>query len=279
VSSPTDHPSVPAVFKIERRPVTGQTEPKHVADHVKVLLQRQLADLAAGIESEAEPASKGIRPFGGFGSAAGLERYITEWKKNVVPTKTMDFTIPVGSRVIGLPYDHSWGAGGGWPLSKLDGEMLVFGGEGFSASGASVILTSPKPLLASVTPTGSYDFSYVSLDNYPSLASQGGLGLLVYANGEALTTRLAVLWTVSGISQFMGNKGSGSYADAVAAETSFGPIRLAPVLLNMTPDVTYEVWMWCWVICQNSSGKAFMSYVKCTIPLVMLDAGPPLVIG
>jgi len=274
--------SIPAAFALERQVSKGDaTEPKHVTDHIQTILRAQLEDLTAGLDPQEAP-SKITRTFGGFGSAAALDRHVAEWKRNQLlgPAKTMDFTVPIGTRMIAPPYDHSWAVGAGEPLAKYDGSMIAFSEDGFSASGASIVLSSPNPVLASVTPQGTFDFAWVSFDNYPSLLSRGGLGILVYASGNPnpLVVRQAVLWTVSGVSQFAGNSGSGQYADAVAAMTDFGPIRLAPALINMNPGVSYEVWMWCWTVGQNQQGTAFLSDVRCKIPVVLVDAGPPLII-
>jgi hypothetical protein len=272
--------SIPAAFAIERPALkAGVTEPRHVTEHLQTLLRAQLADLTTGLEGQA-PKTTGT--FGGFGSAAALERHISEWKKGQLAgaARTMDFTVPLGVRMIAPPYDHGWAVGAGLGTAKFDGAMLAFGEEGFSASGASVVLSSPTEVLASVTPEGTFDFAWVSFDNYPSLLSRGGLGILVYEGGNPtpLLVRQAVLWSLSGVSQFSSDKGSGQYADAVAAMTSFGPVRLAPALINMRPGVSYEVWMWCWTVGQNQKGTAFLSDVRCNIPVVLVDAGPPIVI-
>jgi hypothetical protein len=280
MSTATARRSVPSVFAIERRPASLTAEvPKHVTDQISALLRAQLADLTAG-EDEGTKPSKSISP---FAPAAPLESHIAEWKKNQIltsPTKLMDFTIPMGTRVIGPPYDHSWTVGAAGPLPRFDGYMFVLGDDGFSADGVSIMLSSPSLVLASVTPMGTYDFSWTSFDNYPNLRSRGGLGILVYGNGDPnpLVVRQAVLWTLSGVSQFSGNKGSGQFADAVAVMTDFGPIPLAPVLFNMNPGATYEVWMWCWQVAQNEKGTAFLNALQSHMPAVLIDAGPPIVI-
>ena len=274
---------IPAAFAIERRSASkaNPSAPKHVTDHITALLHAELKHLTAGLEAHAEPASKAVRTFGGFGSAAALERHVAEWRANqLFQPSIMDLQIPLGVRVVGPPYDHSWATGAGLPLSRIDGTMTAFGGDDFSASGASIILSSPTPALVSVTPMGTYSFNWSSFENYPTLLSRGGLGILAYANGNPnpVVTRQAVLWSVSGVSQFTGNGGSGNFADAIALQTTFGPVHIAPVLFNMNPSDSYEVWMWCWQVGHNQSGTAFLSVVQCKIPLILIDAGPPIVI-
>lgn len=274
--------AIPAAFAIERvAPRKDATPTKHVTDHITALLHAELAEFTAGKKDEVK-APSGALSLGGFRSAAELERHVAEWKKEQLraPAKVMEITIPFGTRMVGPPYDHSWATGAGMPLAKMDGRMLTFGADGFSASGASIVLSSPNPALVSVTPVGTYDFSWVSFDNYPALRSRGGLGILAYAGGNPtpLVVRQATLWSVSGVSQFSSNGGSGNYADAVAVMTDFGPIRLAPILFNMSPGISYEVWMWCWQIGQNEQGTAFLSFLRCNIPLVLIDAGPPIII-
>ena len=84
---------------------------------------------------------------------------------------------------------------------------------------------------------GTYDFSWASFDNYPNLHSRGGLGILVYGSGDPnpLVVRQAVLWTLSGVSQFSGNKGSGQFADAGLGFRAWGfssRVELNPGLLR-----------------------------------------------
>ncbi len=243
-----------------------------MAERISALLRDQLVDLTG----DAARVSA-------FAPAAAIESHIAEWKRSQIltaPLKPLDFTVPIGTRVIGPPYDHSWAVGAAGGLPRFDGDMFVFGGDGFSADGISIMLSSPTALLASVTPQGTYDFSWASFENVPDLRSRGGLGVLVYRNGgpDPLVVRQAVLWTLNGVSQFTSNRGSGQFADAVAAMTGFGPVRLAPVVFNMNPGDTYEVWMWCWMVGQNESGKAFLNVLECRIPAVLIDAGPPIII-
>jgi hypothetical protein len=252
---------------------------EQVRSHISRLLQAQLADIAAGAETSyaVEPA----RTFGGFGSAAALERHVEEWrfeKQNALP-HVMDLVIPVGHRFVTPPYDHDWATGAATPLAKLDGTMLVFGAEGFSANGVSMMLSSTEPLLTSVIPQGVFDFSWASLDNYPSLRSRGGLGILVYenANPAPVLERQSVLWSVAGVSQFTGGQGSGRFADATMPSAPFGPIPLAPAVINMLPGRSYELWMWVWQVAHYGvASPAFLSFLRCKMPLVQVDAGPPI---
>ena len=271
--SETRH-GVPAVYAIERRPapLNSHEAPKHVADQISALLRSQLADLT----SEPAHAAK-------FAPAQALDARVAQLKRSQVltaPMIPMNFPVPLGTRIIAPPYDHSWTVGAAGPLPRFDGDMFVFGEDGFSAYGVSIMLSSPTPVLVSVIPQGTYNFSWGSFENLPDLRSRGGLGILVYRNGnpDPLVSRQAVLWTVSGVSQFTGNTGSGQYADAVAVMTDFGPIRLAPVLFDMNPGDTFEVWMWCWTVGQNESGHAFINALQCRIPAILIDAGPQIII-
>jgi hypothetical protein len=282
--SPLDRALSPA-FTIQRASPSGQrVAVEQVQAHLTALLRAQLTDITPVIEAQAVVTEPTVRRFGGFNSAAALERHMAEWQihqQNAAP-QTMDLVIPVGNRFIAPPYDHDWMTGSALPLAKFDGAMLVFGSDGFSANGVSIILSCTDPLLTSITPQGTFDFSWVSFDNYPTLQSRGGLGLLVYANAEPtpIVQHQSVLWSLSGVTQFSSGQGSGRFADAtVPSGGPFGPIAMAPVIINMLPGVNYEVWMWVWYVAHYGvANPAFLSFVRCKLPLVQLNAGPPIII-
>ena len=81
-----------------------------------------------------------------------------------------------------------------------------------------------------------------------------------------------------GVTRFTGDSRTGRIADAASPATGFGPIPLAPVLLNMFPGNSYLVWVWCWQVLQVHSGAAFLAFLKMSMPFVTIDAGPPIVI-
>lgn len=150
----------------------------------------------------------------------------------------------------------------------------------FSAAGIGFRLTTNEPVLASITPQGTYDWSYTALQDLPFARSSGGMGLTIYTNGAAMPTfnRQPILWNVSGIPQFSGQKGNGNIANAASPAFGFGTVPLAPALLNMVPGSQYLVWVWCWQTAQLQEHDAFMAFLSFFMPLVTIDAGPPIVL-
>lgn len=162
-----------------------------------------------------------------FAPAAALTEALSEPLRRQtlnVPAVVLNLVVGVGTRVIGPPYDHSGSAGAAGSLPRLDGDMYALGGEGFSASGVSVVLSSPTHVLAAVTPIGTYDFSWAAFGALPRLRSRGGLGMLVYRNTDPrpLVEKQAVLWNLTGVTQVASGQGSGRFRDAVATSTGWG---------------------------------------------------------
>jgi hypothetical protein len=193
----------------------------------------------------------------------------------------LQYIVPRGSHVLGTPYDREWQTGGGiaWG-ARHDGKATTFGVNGFSAAGVGFYLStsSDVPLMASVTPEGFYNYNWSSFEDMPFLRSSGGIGLTVYTNEEPNPSMSLkpTLWSLSGVTRFTGDKGQGRIADASSIyQGPFGPIRLAPILLNMTPGVRYLIWVWCWQTLQTRESSPFISFMSMEMPFVSVNLSTP----
>ena len=151
---------------------------------------------------------------------------------------------------------------------------------GFSAAGIGFYLTTNEPVLAAITPQGTYDWNWVAFENLPFARSRGGMGITIYTNSEPQPTmsRQPVLWSASGMTSFSGQQGSGRIADAASPASGFGPVPLAPTLINMLPGSRYLVWVWCWQISRLEKDDAFIAFLRFSMPFVTIEAGPPILI-
>lgn len=266
-------------IEIHRAGAGRDVEDAHVrafADHVASSLRR-FAD-------EAPMAGRDLSPsdHGGLGSAALLKAHMTDRLDGALrqPLIPLDFRVSAGSRIVGTPYDVEWQVGGGVAFgARQDGSALTFSKLGFSAAGIGFYLSSPRRFSVAVTPLGGYDFNWFAVENLPRLRSRGGMGVTVYANNDPspVHSRQPVLWSLSGATKFTGGSGSGRVADAASPPVGFGPVPLAPVMLELDPSVRYLVWVWCWQT-KNIDADEFLAFLRFSMPLVMIDAGPPLIL-
>jgi hypothetical protein len=255
------------------------------ADYTATLLRHQGSELFDE-KDEAEMAaatSKGgdtVLDVGPFKTKGQLQKHFAERVRmeTMRPSTTFDYTVPTGSRIIGPPYDVDWSEGAGGVFSRFEGSCFTFSIEGFSASGVGFYLSSDEPMLTAITPVGNYDWNWFSLQDLPFLRSRGGLGVAIFADGgpQPVMSRQPVLWSLNGVLKFTGQSGSGRIADAASITTGFGPIRLAPALLNMVPGSSYLVWLWLWQIARSLKHTAVMASSKFEMPFVTIDAGPPI---
>jgi hypothetical protein len=184
------------------------------------------------------------------------------------------------ARLLSPPYELGWQEGAGLG-GKLDGKMITFVSRGFSAGGIGLQLSSPERVFASVAFAGHFDFNWVSFDHYPSLSSSGGLGVCVYRSAEPtpILVRRATLWNVRSPLRFTSDTGAGTLSNVNVAAP--GPsamtfaFRLVPVDLLMEPDTTYRVWLWNWQVASVPEGAAFLAFLSCKVPLIMITTGQP----
>jgi hypothetical protein len=193
------------------------------------------------------------------------------------PLPFLSITLPSGAALVAPPYDRDWFLGAGVPLARLDGKLVTFGTEGDSTCGVGAFLDAEHDGLASVTPAGTWDYSWVSLETYPDLRSAGGLGVTVFEGSAAspLATRRATLWNIAGPGAFMSDMRSGSVADAVSSTTTFGPIPIAPLLFPVRAGTRYLFWVWAWQVAHfGTQSPGFLAFLRAHVPLLMIEAGP-----
>lgn len=255
-----------------------------ISEHVTVELERHMSEMYDDIdaaEAAAHPRDA-VRELGGLQTRYQLEKHFVERISTDIGglIKAFDFTVPTGSRVFGPPYDQDWSEGNGIGIfSRFDGKAYTIPKDnGFSAAGIGFYLTTNEPVLAAITPQGTYDWNWNAFADLPFARSRGGMGIAIYTNSEPQPTlsRQPVLWSVSGMTTFSGQKGSGRIADAASPAFGLGTVPLAPALLDMVPGSRYLVWVWCWQASQLEEGDAFIAFSSFDMPFVTIDAGPPI---
>jgi hypothetical protein len=259
-----------------------------ISNHATSELKRHLSEMneITNLKESATLTRKVVDEFGGLGTLKQLEKHFFEriYVDISNPKEAFDFTVPSGSRVFGPPYDLDWSEGNGVGfLSRFDGQVYTIPkANGFSAAGIGFYLTTNEPVLAAITPQGTYKWNWSGVKEQPFLRSMGGMGITIYTNSDQQPTmsRQPVLWSISGIpTMFLGDTGSGRIADAASPAFGLGTVPLAPALLNMVPGSRYLVWVWCWQTSQlEEEESGFIAFLSFLMPFVTIDAGPPIVI-
>lgn len=254
-----------------------------IAAHVASELEPHIKEMNdAGIPEATAQIDDTIRKFGGLGTALQLEKHFTD--KIITDShflrKKLNIKVRNGSKVLAPPYDVDWSEGNGFgAFARFDGDVIVVPkSNGFSAAGIGFYLTTNEPALVSITPQGTYSWNWVAFADFPYAQSRGGMGITIYvdAHPEPIMSRQQVLWSVSGMTAFSGQKGSGQIADAASPGLGFGSIPLAPALVNMYPGSQYLVWIWCWQTTRIQENSAFIAFMNFSMPLVTIDAGPQI---
>jgi hypothetical protein len=276
-------------FSIERCAIgdtDGDRDMSLISAHVTSELDRHLSEMYDDTdvaEAAAQPR-EAVREFGGLLTSRQLEKHFVERLSVDItsPVKTFDFTVPSGSRIFGPPYDREWAEGNGIAFGgRADGKAITIPKKnGFSAAGIGFYVTTNEPVLAAITPQGTYDWNWNAFENLPFARSRGGMGITIYTNSEPQPTlsRQPVLWSASGMTTFSGQKGSGRIADAASPAFGLGTVPLAPALVNLVPGSRYLVWVWCWQTSQLEEDDAFIAFLSFSMPFVSIDAGPPILI-
>ncbi|HKO47837.1 MAG TPA: hypothetical protein VJV79_08940 [Polyangiaceae bacterium] len=272
--------------RIERVAKNVETRERHLAlvsSHVTSELERRMSEMEADTRVPAAAAQPldGLAEFGGLRTRDQLESHLLERLSLDVfaPATTFKLTVQSGTKVFGPPYDQDWSEGSGFGNSaRFSGRALTINkDDGFSAAGVGFYLTTTETVLAAIRPQGNYDWNWAAFGDLPSARSRGGMGLTIYTDGQQQPTlsHQPVLWSVSGVTTLAGDKGSGQIAAAASPAFGLGTIPLAPALLQMSPGSTYLVWVWTWQIAQGTDGP-FIAFSKFDMPLVTIDAGPPI---
>jgi hypothetical protein len=276
-------------FSIERSAIgdtDGDRDTSLISAHVTSELDRHLSEMyddTDAAEAAAQPRDA-VREFGGLRTRHQLEKHFVERLSVDIAstTKAFDFTVPSGSRVFGPPYDREWAEGNGIAFGgRVDGKAITIPKKnGFSAAGIGFYLTTNEPVLAAITPQGTYDWNWNAFKNLPFARSRGGMGITIYTNSEPQPTlsRQPVLWSASGMTAFSGQKGSGRIAEAASPAFGLGTVPLAPALVNMVPGSRYLVWVWCWQTSQLEEDDGFIAFLSFSMPSVTIDAGSPILL-
>ena len=276
-----------SAVRIERIPTRAKAYEKPLAlmsSHVASALKRELRALDVDTKVAATVKSTDSRlVFGGLRTRAQLESHLVERLSVGLlgPKATFDLTIQSGMQFIAPPYDQDWSEGNGvGMLSRFDGSVYtVTKDNGFSAAGIGFSLTTTETVLAAITPQGTYDWNWAAFADASSARSRGGMGLTIYADGQPqpVLSHQPVLWSVSGVTAFSGEKGAGRIAAAASPAFGLGTVPLAPALLHMNPGSNYLVWIWAWQVAQHTE-NGFIAFSSFDMPLVTINAGPPVIV-
>jgi hypothetical protein len=217
-------------------------------------------------------------------TADELRRYRDFWTDQELkrPLMPLSVTLSPGNRLMSPPFDVDWSTGSGLGfLSRYDGDLYTVGNDGFSAAGVGVFLDTPTPIAVALTPVGTQQFSWLTVNGFSNTFSRGGLGVLVYEAGNPtpLALRQVTLWNVfGGRPSWSGETATGSIADAASPATGFGPIPLAPLLFNMQPGFTYVFWVWIWQTLRELGSGDFFALQDAHVSLITSSAGPQTII-
>ena len=264
----------------ERDPAALLSE--HVAD-VLALHRRELAATSVPIDAH-DGTAGAVSAFGGLHTRRQLEDHVVEHVISSLsdPPLAFDIMIPSGTSVIGTPYDRDYSQGSGLGLlARFDGKVITLPSDsGFSGAGIGFYLTVDQLSLVSITPQGNYDWNWSAWANLPGARSSGGLGITVYADADTIPvmSRQVILWSLSGATQFSGQKGSGAIANAASPSFGFGSVPLAPALVTMNPGSRYLVWVWAWQTSVLPPSAPFIAFLRFVMPFVTVSAGPPIII-
>jgi hypothetical protein len=279
-------------FDLERPPALvldrSVPEPEVVERHSLKFADQVTATLARRLDDVAEESAMLASAAEGVDLARGGVKLSAELRNRLaVQTledldrgmQTLEFTIPVGSRVIAPPYDEEWSKGTGFAFGgKIDGKFTVAASDEPSSAAIGLYLSADQSVDVAITPTGTYSFACLAPQNLPALRSMGGLGLMVYVDNEAQPaySREVTLWNLNGLSLATSVSGKGRIADAASPPIGLGPVYLAPLIIRMNPGRRYLMWMWGWQVSQQTQG--FLGLLSVSMPLVTVDAGPPVIV-
>jgi hypothetical protein len=260
----------------------GQDMERHAENlttHVKATLASQVPAQQEELAPVPRAASATHR--------AQMMRLLDDWSSTglVRSLKTYDLVVPTGSTVFAPPYDSEWQEGRGLAFgAKADGKLVTWDPMPGTTSGAGigVSLNVTSPAVVSITPQGTYEFSWFSFEDIPGGWTKGGLGATVFQNADPtpILSEMATLWSVGNITKFTADSRNGTLASAVVAGPSgiFGTQFYAPINLVLQPGSSFLVWIWGWQLSNIPDGHAFMAIMNMTVPFISLTSGPPPII-
>jgi hypothetical protein len=252
------------------------------ADHVTATLARQLADVVDESAMLAAATENGDLNRVVLKMNPELRQRLAAQTLGDLDSRmqTLQFTVPLGSRVLAPPYDKEWSVGTAFAFGAVsDGKVTVMAADEPSSAAVGLYLTADQPTEAAITPIGTFGFVCLTAQNLPALRSTGGLGMTVYIDSDEqpAISRQATLWNLNGLSLQTSVSGNGRIADAASPATGLGPVPLAPMIIRMDPGRRYLLWVWGWQVSHQTSD--FLGLMNVTMPLVTVDAGPPVIIS
>lgn len=249
-------------LEIEHAALVRQTELRAIAD----------APLRQLIEAQAE-ASRARHKLDRLFDAE-RKSLLKSFRGDALSGPRFDLQISPGIEVIAPPYDLQWHTALS-QADKADGSFNVAALVGYEAAAVGVLVSSLVPATISFRPVVPFNYLWLNSAMQAPCSSRGGLGLLVYRNGEStpFLDRRRVLWDDhrDAYAPLGKDSGDGYFG------TEFSP---GDVLLQAEAGDTFRIWMWCWAIAHSVStaNKVALSsgYVACRMPFIVVDAGPPL---
>ncbi len=258
---------------------TDESSTVHFSGHVKSVLK----GFASEIRSEASHSREELHAFGGLGTRSQFEKHALERFSTDAGLQRLedDITVPSGCRNFGPPYDREYNVGVAEAFgATADGSVFTLSPyDGQSAGGIGFYLTTDEPVLASITPQGTYQWSWFNLANFlPNAWTRGGMGITIFADSDTEPTlsRQQVLWSASSLTPWSGQTAKGLIADSASPAFGFGTVPLAPALLNMFPGSRYLVWIWCWQLAHYAENDGFLAVLSFNMPSVTVCAGPQI---
>jgi hypothetical protein len=276
------------VFSVDTTPPEEAERERHksmVLEEISASLGRQLDEMGAAVEQPAalDPA----REFGGLGSATDLLRHVDSlllhrFGRGSIGDLLSPGPIFTGDVTISPPYNDDWQSGGGFAFGAVnDGSLITYGSQGSSVAGVNLYLTSNVANLvsATITPVGTWQYSWTTFENLPTLQTRGGLGVSIHHEGSQAFHREFAMWSQSGAAAFTGQTAQGEIIHAASAPSGpFGPIELGQIFINMQPGVQYLFSLWVWQVAQYPEGASFLGFMSAKMPSVKLSVGPPVII-
>jgi hypothetical protein len=184
---------------------------------------------------ESSHSREGLIAYGGIGTKSQFERHALERFTSDAARQRLnfDYTVHSGCRAYAPPYDREYQVGTAEAFgATADGNVMTLAPyDGQSAAGIGFYLTTDEPVLASITPQGTYQWSWFNLQNVlPNVWTTGGTGITIYANSDTEPTlsRQQVLWSASGLTPWSGHTDNGNIADAASPAFGFGSVPLGP---------------------------------------------------
>ena len=274
------------VFVFDTTPPEQEERERHtsqIVEYVSASLGRRLQEMNKAVEQPG--ALEPEREFGGLGSRSDLLRHVSGLLPFISLPSIGNIYFAPSDVILSPPYGDDWQSGCGFAFGAVaDGSLSTTGCLGLSVAGVNLWVTSNSstPVSANITPMGTFEYSWVTFEDLPTLQTVGGIGVAVAAAGAPPPPpRDAILWNRSGATAFSGQSGGDELAKAASAPSPpFGAIPLFPVkILNMRPGEQHLFSLWCWQVAQYPEDAAFLAFMNAKMTAVKLVLGPPISIA